>query len=105
MQVLFFIVYLALGFLQITAFLEGTEVWLHTSTIVSLLIGFVTISFLPFGSIATSAIAFYGAYRGWHWAWWQAALVAFPFAIFSVVMAAAGMGVSALATLGRQRTT
>jgi hypothetical protein len=77
--------YIALGIAQLAAFFAGMELWLGLGWIMSFLI-FVVVASLPLGSLATAAVAFYGAYKGWHWEWWQAALLAFPFAIIGIIM-------------------
>ncbi|MHC2338192.1 MULTISPECIES: hypothetical protein [unclassified Bradyrhizobium] len=48
------------------------------------LINFLILALAPLGSIVAAAVSFYGAYHGWHWEWWQAALLCFPFAILSI---------------------
>jgi hypothetical protein len=94
MQVIFVILYIVLGIIQITAYLAGINLWLGVGTFWGLVIFFVTAS-LPFGSIADAAIGFYGACGAWQWPWWQAALLTFPFAVLGVL----AMGISGIASL------
>jgi hypothetical protein len=89
MAPLLWLLYLALGLVQIVAFLAGIQLWLGMGTFFGLVIFFVT-AVLPFGYLFDAAVAFYGAYKGWDWPSWQAALLAFPFAIVGVVITAAG---------------
>jgi hypothetical protein len=84
MQIVFIVLYCALGIAQIAAYLAGIKLWLGVGTFLGFVIFFATAA-LPFGSIADAAIAFYGAYAAWHWAWWQAALLTFPFAILGIL--------------------
>jgi len=95
MQILFIILYVVLGIFQIAAYLDGINLWLGVGTLLGFIIFFITAA-LPFGSLADSAIAFYGAYSAWHWTWWQAALLTFPFAILGI----AAMGLGGIASLG-----
>lgn len=103
MQLVLIILYVALGLAQISAFLAGIHLWLGVGAFFGLVIFFGT-SFLPFGSIIDSGIAFYGAYRAWDWPWWQAALLTFPFAIVGVGLIGAEGVVKIAATLKPRRT-
>jgi hypothetical protein len=81
-----FILYFALGIIQIVAFMEGLDVWFGFGALLSI-ITFVIVMFIgPLGSLAVAGIGFYGAWRGWQWEWWQAALLCFPFAVLGLVM-------------------
>lgn len=104
MQFVFFLLYAALGIVQIMAYLAGIELWLGLGTFWGLVIFFITAA-LPFGSVIDAAIAFYGAYKGWHWLWWQAALLTFPFAIIGIAIASAGGMVAMMHTLFHRRST
>ncbi|MGY3393428.1 hypothetical protein ACVWW6_006019 [Bradyrhizobium sp. USDA 3311] len=96
-----FVLYCLLGLFQLAAFFEGIEQWLGFGWIVAMILFFIAAS-VPLGSIATAALAFYGANHGWHWPWWQAALLAFPFPIVALIsMALQGSGT--LAGMMRQR--
>jgi hypothetical protein len=97
--VVLWLAYLALGLFQIAAFMQGMETWWGLNGFVAIIIGLILLGIVPFGSIIASALAFYGAYKGWHWQWWQAALLCFPFVILSVVL----MGGSGLASLAQRR--
>jgi hypothetical protein len=94
MQAVFVILYFVLGIFQIAAYLAGINLWLGIGTFWGLVIFFIT-GCLPFGSIVDAVIAFYGAHSAWHWPWWQAALLTFPFAVFGI----AAMGLSGIAGL------
>lgn len=89
MGVVLFAIWIALGIAQISAFLAGIHHWLGVGTFSGIVIFFGT-AMLPFGAIIDAAISFYGAFAAWNWPWWQAALLAFPFAIVGV--AVTGMG-------------
>jgi len=91
--------YLALALFQIAAFIQGMETWWGLSTFFALIVGLIILSVVPFGSTITAIIAFYGAYKGWRWEWWQAALLCFPFAILSLLL----MGGSGLASLAQRK--
>jgi len=84
MPLILLLLYLALAVAQVQAFLHGMELWLGVPWALSLVIGLIGYG-LPFGPLVCSAIAFYGAYKGWQWEWWQAALLTFPSAIFNLV--------------------
>ena len=103
MQILIFIVYIAVGVLQIAAYLEGMEVWFGIGTVLALVLAIIGWS-LPFGSIAISAIAFYGARYGWHWESWKAILLAAPGVIFGILVATTG-GIVALVGAARGGAT
>jgi hypothetical protein len=88
--ILLLALYFALAIAQAAAFFQGMELWFGIGWILSLVIGIIVLG-LPFGSSVCTAVAFYGAYKGWQWEWWQAALLTFPFAILGVaVMGASG---------------
>jgi hypothetical protein len=83
--------------------LEGMEIWLGIGTFLSLVLAFIGWS-LPFGSVAMSVIAFYGARYGWHWELWKAILLAAPGIIFGILVATTG-GIAALVAAARGGTT
>ncbi len=101
MQFIFIALYVALGIAQITAYLDGIHLWLGVGTFLGLVIFFATAS-LPFGAFVDAGIAFYGAYKGWHWDWWQAALLTFPFAILGLLAMGMDGAISAFAALRRR---
>ena len=78
------VLWIALGIAQIAAYLAGIHLWLGVGTIGGLVIFFGTACLGPLGAIADAAISFYGALKGWHWAWWQALLLVAPFPILAV---------------------
>ena len=94
MQIVLFVLWIALGIAQIAAYLDGIHLWLGVGTFWGFVIFFFTAS-LPFGAIVDAGIAFYGAYQAWHWPLWQAALLTFPFAILGIIV----MGLESAASL------
>src|SRR5262245_53807294 len=84
MTFIFVALQLALLIAQAAAYFQGMELWLGFGWLASLVVGVLAAGWLPFGSLAMSAVAFYGAWRGWDWEWWQAALLTWPFAIISL---------------------
>ena len=97
--VVLWIGYLILGLFQIAAFMQGMEIWWGLNAFFSVLVGLLVLGIIPFGSFIAAAIAFYGAYKGWRWEWWQAALLCFPFVILSLIL----MGGSGIASLAQRR--
>jgi hypothetical protein len=88
--------YISLGAAQIVAFLAGIKLWLGIGMFWGTII-FLISMLAPFGPIANSGLAFYGAYRAWHWPFWAAALLTFPFAIMGIfAIAVRSIGVTAL---------
>ena len=85
MQIVLFVLWIALGIAQIAAYLDGIHLWLGIGSFWGFVIFFFTMS-LPLGAIIDAAIAFYGAYQAWHWPLWQAALLTFPFVILGFVV-------------------
>jgi hypothetical protein len=102
MSAIFYLLYLALGAAQIAAYLAGIHLWLGVGTFFGLIIFFGTAA-LPFpGAIFDAAISFYGAYKGWNWPWWQAALLTFPFAIIGVSVVAADTAADLISRLRKR---
>jgi hypothetical protein len=95
------VLYILLGIAQITAYLKGINLWLGIGTLLGLIIFFGT-AWLPFGSVIDALIGFYGAYKGWQWEWWQAALLTFPFAIVGLIISSLGWIVDLFGARGRQ---
>ena len=87
MGIIFFLLYFGLAIAQLAAFFAGIELWLGFGAFVGFLIFFVAAS-LPLGAVFTTAVAFYGAYAGWRWPWWQALLLTCPFLILSLISVA-----------------
>jgi hypothetical protein len=84
-RVILVVLWIALGAAQITAYLAGINLWLGLGTPLGLIVFFGTV-WVPFGSLIDAILSFYGAYAAWHWTWWQAALLAFPFAIVGIML-------------------
>jgi hypothetical protein len=78
---------LALFLCQLAAFQEGMEIWMGLHWLISSLLAFVALV-LPFGTLVTAAVAFYGMTAGWRWAWWQAFLLLFPYAAIAIFLGA-----------------
>ena len=95
MQLIFVLLYLALGIVQLFAFMEGLDVWLGLGFWLSV-VAFVIVFMLgSFGGLIVAVVGFFGAMEGWGWEWWQAALLSFPFAILGFL----AMGVSTVGAL------
>ncbi len=77
------ILYFVFGFAQLVAFFQGLQISFELGGVAS--IGIFVLLYLTgsFGSIPMTMISFYGAWRGWQWPIWGAALFAFPFVILS----------------------
>jgi hypothetical protein len=75
--------YFVLGFAQLVAFFYGLQTWFGLGGVAS--IGIFMLLYLTgsVGSIPMAIVAFYGAWRGWQWPIWGAAVLAFPFVILS----------------------
>lgn len=85
------LVVFALGLLQGAAFIQGMEVWFDIGPILSV-ICFVVLLVTGVGTIPAAIIAFYGAWKGWHWPWFGAAIAAFPFLIvLGLIVAYSGL--------------
>lgn len=71
---------------QIIAFIKGLEICFDFGWILKT-ISVIVYLFIFRGAIGTFAMAiigFYGAWKGWHWEWWQAALLCLPFIFLGV---------------------
>jgi hypothetical protein len=102
--ILLYGLWLLLGLFQIAAFLQGMETWLGIHFIASFIVGLLLIGIVPLGGIVSSAIAFYGAWKGWRWEIWQAALLAFPFVLLQIaIMGAGGAAFAVTSIVARQR--
>jgi hypothetical protein len=90
MSAVWIVVYLALGVVQVTAFMEGVETWLGWNLPLQI-VAFVVCLFLgPIGALVITPLGFYGASVGWGWPWWQALLLTAPFLVFSIAAFALG---------------
>jgi hypothetical protein len=80
---LLWLLYLMLGFAQLVAFFHGLQTGFGLGGVAS--IGIFMLLYLTgsLGSIPMAIVSFYGAWRGWQWPIWGAALLAFPFVVFS----------------------
>ncbi|WAC26347.1 hypothetical protein [Ancylobacter sp. SL191] len=86
--------------LQMAAYLEGTEIWFGWGFWLSVFVMVVAHVAQPFGYLFTIPVVYYGARYGFHWQWWQAALIAAPSLIMVVVLAMVSFGVD---FVGRRR--
>lgn len=97
MGLLFYLAYIAVGIIQISAFIDGMHLYFGLGGMISFIIYLIGFS-LPFGAIALSAMVFYGARYGWHWKIWQSIFLAAPGIVLSLAMGAAGGLASLLST-------
>lgn len=88
MGLILYILALLLFICQLAAFQEGMEIWLGLHWLISSIIAFAALA-IPFGTIVTSAVAFYGITKGWGWDWWQALLLLFPYLVLAIFLGAA----------------
>jgi hypothetical protein len=77
------LLYFFLGLIQIPPFFEGLDAWRELSLIARTGIFAAFVLLGSFGSIPTFVITFYGAWHGWHWPVWSAALLPLPFVTLS----------------------
>ncbi len=96
MGLIWSVLMLALGIMQLVAFQAGLQEWLDLHWLVAVVIGIVALMLGPIGGLVVAIVGFFGAMEAWHWEWWQAGLLCFPsFVLFVVIMAvngAAGLG-------------
>lgn len=80
---LLYLLYFVLGFAQLVAFFHGLQTGFGLGGVAS--IGIFMLLYLTgsVGSIPMAIVSFYGAWRGWQWPIWGAALLTFPFVILS----------------------
>ncbi len=76
--------YVAVGLMQLAAFIDGMGLYFHIGTIFSVIIFLVTYSIPFLGALFTAFFTYYGARYGWYWEWWQAAFLAAPGIILSI---------------------
>lgn len=81
MQAIGFIVFFAIGAVQMVAIAAGVQEWLGLHWILS---GFLGL-FLAGIPIVGTGLGFVGAISAWDWPWWQAALLFFGGFIFIAV--------------------
>src|SRR6266567_4653849 len=84
------VLYFVFGFAQLVAFFHGLQTGFGLGGVAS--IGIFMLLYLTgsVGSIPMAIVSFYGAWRGWQWPIWGAALFAFPFIIFSFAFLGVG---------------
>jgi len=84
------VLYFAFGFAQLVAFFHGLQTGFGLGGVAS--IGIFMLLYLTgsVGSIPMAMVSFYGAWRGWQWPIWGAALFAFPFVILSFAFLGVG---------------
>jgi len=80
---LLYVLYFVLGFAQLVAFFHGLQMGFGLGGVAS--IGIFMLLYLTgsLGSIPMAIVSFYGAWRGWQWPIWGAALLVVPFVILS----------------------
>src|SRR6266581_4426949 len=84
------VLYFVFGFAQLVAFFHGLQTGFGLGGVAS--IGIFMLLYLTgsVGSIPMAIVSFYGAWRGWQWPIWGAALFAFPFVILSFAFLGVG---------------
>jgi hypothetical protein len=73
-----------------SAFVEGARLWPGLPAWAGWA---VFVALLPLGrwtGLPVAVLAFWGAWAGWGWAWWQAALLCVPFLALLLLLAATG---------------
>lgn len=97
-----YVAWLAVGVLQIGAFIEGMELYFKLGSILSIIIFFVVYN-IPLGSFAVAFFAYYGARYGWRWEWWQALALAVPGILLTLFFWAIGGATLGLTSLLQRR--
>lgn len=93
MGFLLYIFYFAWGIAQIFAFVEGAHVWLGFGNLGTIICLFLCWALGAPGALAMAIVGYFGATQGWHWPVWQAAILTFPFVIFTIAfLGFAGVG-------------
>lgn len=82
MQAIGFLVYMAIGVLQLFAIAAGLESWWGVNTFFSFFFAFF-FAYLP---LIGSIVGFAGAMNAWGWEWWQAGGLFFGGLIITFVM-------------------
>jgi hypothetical protein len=82
--------YIAVGLMQIAAFIDGMNLYFHIGTILSVIIFVVSYSIPLLGAVFTAFFTYYGARYGWYWEWWQAFALAAPGIVLSIAMYSVG---------------
>lgn len=90
MGLIVFLAYIAVGLVQLAAFIDGMALYFYTGTVLSVIIFLVTYSIPVIGALFTAFFTYYGAHFGWHWEWWQALFLAAPGVILSIAMYSVG---------------
>ena len=90
MGLIIFLAYVAVGLMQLAAFIDGMALYFHIGTVLSLIIFLVTYGIPVIGALFTGFFTFFGARYGWHWEWWQALILAAPGIILSIAMYSVG---------------
>lgn len=93
MQVVFSLAWLAIGIAQVSAGMEGIQLYMGVGGFVSFLLFVVSYAVPVVGSLLAATAVYYGAHSGWHWEWWQAFALAAPgIVLWLVAMAFGGLG-------------
>ncbi|AWC73604.1 MULTISPECIES: hypothetical protein [Serratia] len=82
MQAIGFIIYLAIGVVQLAAVMAGLESWWGVSGFFSFIIAAI-IAYIP---ILGTVVGMAGAMKAWHWEWWQAGGLFFGALILTFAM-------------------
>lgn len=93
-----YVAFFAVGLIQISAFVEGMDLYFKVGTILSIII-FLVVYNIPFGIFAVAFLTYYGARYGWRWEWWQALALALPgivITLFSWAVGGATLGITSL---------
>jgi hypothetical protein len=84
--VFLYLLYIVWGIVQIFAFVEGAHVWLGFGTFGTVVALVLCFMFAAPGTLVLSIVGFYGAWKGWNWPAWQAAILTFPYVILSIAI-------------------
>lgn len=89
MQAIGFLIYMAVGFVQLAAVMAGLESWWDLNGFFS----FILAAFIAFIPVIGTVVGMAGAMQAWHWEWWQAGGLFFGALILTFVFG----GISGLA--------
>lgn len=96
-----FLVYMALGLLQLAAVISGLENWLGLHWIIAVIIA-LFVAYIP---VVGSVLGVAGAIVGWGWEWWQAGLLFFGGLALSFAFGGFAVLTDWLQTRGRSQQT
>lgn len=86
MGFILYLAFLAVGFIQIFAFIDGMYLYFGLGGFISFIIFLFFYNIPLIGPIGAGFMTYYGARYGWHWEWWQALLLAAPGIIMMIVV-------------------